>query len=314
MVTPTEALTECRSVAIIPAYNEERFIASVVLKARKYVDKVIVVDDGSTDATAELAEQVGAIVLRHDSNKGKGGALNTGFRKARELGAQVVALLDGDGQHRPDDIPHMIQPILDGQSDMVVGSRYLELKSEIPLYRRVGQVAITFFTRVSSGVSSTDSWSGYRAFSQRAVQCIHFREGGWGVDPEFQFLAREYGLRVTEVPIIAIYDEPAKRNPIPHGLRTLNAILRLAGQHRPLLVLGLSGLITIMVGFLMGLWVVNRYTTRHELAIGIALLSAMLSIIGTLSLFTGITLHSVRGFIVDLETSLQFPGFKDRDE
>ena len=227
-----------KAVAIIPAYNEERFIGSVVLKARQYVDTVIVINDGSSDATGQIAEAAGALVVSLETNGGKGAALNTGFRTARDMGAQAVALLDGDGQHRPEDIPHMIKPILDGEADMVIGSRYLELKSDIPVYRRLGQQIVTLLTNSTSGVSSTDSWSGFRAFSCRALDAIHFRESGWGVDPEFQFQARDHEFKVVEVPIVALYEEKAKRNPLPHGLKTINAIMRLTGQHRPLLYVG----------------------------------------------------------------------------
>ena len=271
-----------RILAIVPAYNEERFIGSVVLRARKYVDAVVVVDDGSADATAEIAQAAGAIVVRHPTNSGKGAALNSGFRKARELGAEAVALLDGDGQHRPDDIPAMMRPVLEGQADMVIGSRYIGVKGHIPWYRRLGQTGVTLLTNAGSGVPSTDSWSGYRAFSAQALECIRFREGGWGVDPEFQFQCREHGLRVTEVPIRAIYEEKAKRNPIPHGLKTVNAILRLTGQHRPLLFFGVAGLLILVAAMVIGLRVVSGFDASGRLAVGMALLVALLVIIGVL--------------------------------
>ena len=285
-------------VAVIPAYNEERFIGSVVLKARQHVDRVIVVDDGSTDATGAIAAAAGAIVLRHEPNQGKGAALNTGFHHARDLGARAVVLLDGDGQHRPEDIPRLVQPVLDGQADMVIGSRYLGLESEIPAYRRLGQRVVTTMTNTCSGVRCTDSWSGYRAFSRRALQCIFFGENGWGVDPEFQFQAREHHLEVVEVPIVAIYEEQAKRNPFAHGFKTVNAILRMVSQHRPLLYFGVTGLLILGAGLLTGLWVVERFITARVLPTGIALISVLLTIIGMLSLFTGIILHSIRGLML----------------
>jgi glycosyltransferase involved in cell wall biosynthesis len=298
-------------IAVIPAYNEERFIGSVVLKALQYVDIVIVVDDGSLDDTAEIAKNAGAVVVQHQTNRGKGAALNSGFAKARALGAQVVALLDGDGQHRPDDIPKLVRPVLEQDVDMVVGSRYLELKSRIPLYRRVGQYIITALTNISSGISSTDSWSGYRAFSRRALERIYFHESGWGVDPEFQFKASELDLNVVEVPIVAIYEEKAKRNPIPHGLKTLNAILRLIGQHRPLLFFSGTGFLILLAGFITGLWVVAVYDATQALAIGTTLICLLLCIVGTLTLFTGFILHSTRGLILEFTKVANMPGSRD---
>ena len=291
--------------AVIPAYNEERFIGSVVIKVRKYTDAVIVVDDGSRDATAEIAQAAGAIVVRHEKNRGKGAALNSGFQKARELGAQVVAVLDGDGQHRAEEIPSLVQPVLDGKADMVVGSRFLGTKNRAPLYRRVGQRIVTFLTNLTSGVSSTDSWSGFRAFSQKAVESLQFHEGGWGADPEFQFQAREHHLKIAEVPILALYEEKAKRNPIAHGMKTVNAILRLVGQHRPLLFFGVSGFLILLAGLACGAWVVDSYRRGLVLAVGTALISVLLSVIGTLSLFTGIMLHSIRGFLMDIKENMR---------
>ncbi len=119
-------------LALIPAYDEDRFIASVVLKARRFVDEVIVIDDGSMDETAALAEAAGASVIRQSCNQGKAAALNAGLAEARQRGARAVVLLDGDGQHNPADIPALLQPILDGKADMVVGSRFLGLPSNTP--------------------------------------------------------------------------------------------------------------------------------------------------------------------------------------
>lgn len=285
-------------IAVIPAYNEERFIGSVVIRARQHVDRVIVVDDGSTDATGAIAAAAGALVLRHEPNQGKGAALNTGFQKARDLDAEAVVLLDGDGQHLPEDIPRVVQPVLDGQADMVVGSRYLGLESDIPAYRRLGQRVVTTMTNTCSGVPCTDSWSGYRAFSRRALHSVFFGESGWGVDPEFQFQAREHGLEVIEVPIVAVYEEQAKRNPFAHGFKTVNAILRMVSQHRPLLYFGVTGFLLLGAGLVAGLWVVERFNTVRVLPTGIALISVLLIIIGMLSLFTGIILHSIRGLML----------------
>jgi glycosyltransferase involved in cell wall biosynthesis len=289
-------------IAVIPAYNEERFIGSVVLAARKYVDTVLVVDDGSEDQTSEIARAAGAVVVRHETNRGKGAALDSGFEKARELRPQAVVVLDGDGQHKPEDIPRMVEPVLAEQADMVVGSRYMGVANTAPLYRKLGQRIMTWLTNFFSGVKSTDSWSGFRAFSQSAVEKIQFREGGWGADPEFQFQAREFQLRIVEIPIAAVYQEKAKRNPFGHGVQTVNAVLRLVGQHRPLLFFGVTGVFLILAGLGFGVWVVESYNRAHILAVGIALISVLLSIIGVFSLFTGIVLHSVRGLLMELKS------------
>lgn len=160
---------------------------------------------------------------------------------------------------------------------------------------------VTFLTNASSGVKSTDSWSGYRALSSRALDFIHFKESGWGADPEFQFQAREYGLRVGEVPIVTLYREKAKRNPLPHGVKTVNAILRMVIQYRPLLFFGVSGSILVLLGLIAGVWVYQRLQQTGVLAVGIAMVSVLLLIVGILTVYTGIILHSMRAAIIDLK-------------
>jgi len=289
-----------RVVAVIPAFNEERSIGSVALQAQRYVESVIVVDDGSTDATAEIAADAGAIVVRHAQNQGKGVALNTGFRRAHEIGADVVVTFDADGQHRPEEMAAVVAPVLHGQADIVVGSRYLEQTSQVPPLRIFGHRIFNFITNRSSGVSITDSQSGFRAFSARALKSIFFSSKSFSVESEMQFLARDHRLRITEVPIEIRYEERPKRNVLLHGLIVLNGILRLIGQHRPLLFLCVPGLSTFLVGLLLGLWVIEIYRSSRELVTGYALMTLLLSVVGLLTLYTGIMLHSVRGLLLSL--------------
>jgi len=285
-------------VAVIAAYDEDRFIGSVVLKARHYVDHVIVVDDGSSDDTAQVAEEAGAIVIRHETNLGKAEAINTGLRRAREMDACVAVLLDADGQHNPHEIPTVMAPIQAGQADLVVGSRFLTVRSPIPRWRIFGQHALTLATNVASGVSLTDSQSGFRALSQNALHRLDFRaEGGLSVESEMQFLIHEHRLNVTEVPISVTYAEKSKRNPVRHGMQVVNAIIVLVSQHRPLFFFGVSGLIILLGGLLLGVVVIERYNTYQNLAVGYALISILLDIIGIQTLFTGIILHSLRAFL-----------------
>ncbi len=287
-------------VAIVPAYNEERFVGSVVLRIRRYVDHVVVVDDGSTDATAEIAEAAGAIVVRHSQNRGKGCALNSGFRKARELGATIAVTLDADGQHLPDELQTVVAPVRDGQADIVVGSRYLEPTSAVPRHRVVGHQLFNFVTGQAAGVMLSDSQSGFRAFSARALWALSFRSAGFSVESEMQFMARDHNLRTVEVPITILYHEKPKRSVIAHGLLVLNGLLQLAGQYRPLLFFGLPGFLLLLLGGGWGLRVVEIYLETQILAVGYALISVLLTLLGTLSIFSGIILHSVRGLLTSM--------------
>ena len=239
-------------VAIVPAYNEERFIGSVVLKTQKYVDAVLVVDDGSTDATAEIAEAAGAIVVRHKQNRGKGHALNTGFREARELAPQAVVLIDGDGQHLAQEIPGLVAPVLEDKADIVVGSRYMTKECGVPRHRVLGHWAFTSMTNLLSGVPLSDSQNGFRAFSAKAVDEIAFSSGGFSVESEMQFLAGDHKLRVAEAPVTALYPDAPKRSVIAHGLMVLQGMLRLVGQYRPLLFFGGPGIFLLLCGMSWG--------------------------------------------------------------
>jgi glycosyltransferase involved in cell wall biosynthesis len=289
-------------IAVIPAYNEDRFIGSVVLKTRHYVDHVIVVDDGSTDLTPRIAEEAGAILVQHDDNQGKAQAINTGLQRARQMGAAVVILIDADGQHDPAHIPALIAPIEAGEADLVVGSRFLDMRSPIPRWRILGQHALTVVTNVASGVALTDSQSGFRALSRAALETMKFRpNGGFSIESEMQFLIQKHQLSVAEVPVQMTYAEGPKRNPFTHGLQVINGIITMVSQHRPLFFFGIPGLIILSVGLGLGLVVVDRYNTYQNLAVGTALISILLDIIGIQTLFTGIILHSLRAFLTDNE-------------
>ncbi|MHB0869411.1 MAG: glycosyltransferase family 2 protein [Chloroflexota bacterium] len=289
-----------RIALLVPAYNEERYIGSIVLKAKRRARTVIVVDDGSEDATAEIAMAAGAVVVRHESNRGKGAALNTGFSVARGLKAEALVVMDGDGQHRVEEIPTVAAPVLAGQTDIAVGSRYLEPTSRVPRHRVLGHWAFNLITRQASGVAASDSQSGFRAFSTRALELLSFSSNGFSVESEMQFLARERHLRMAEVPITITYFEKPKRPVLAHGAVVLNGILLLIGQYRPLLFMGMPGFLCVLAGIFWGLRVVDLYQTTRTLAVGYALISVLLCVGGLVALSTGVILHSVRGLLLEL--------------
>jgi glycosyltransferase involved in cell wall biosynthesis len=291
--------TPRRVMAVIPAYNEERFIGSVVLKARKFAGQVIVVDDGSTDATAEVARDAGATVVQHRQNRGKGAALTTAFNLAQKHQPDVVVMLDADGQHRPEELAQVIDPVLQGDADIVVGSRYLTGDCDVPKHRIWGHWAFNTLTNLISGVSSSDSQSGFRAFSPHALGTLSIHSDGFSVESEMQFIAKQNHLRLVEVPVTIRYTDKPKRPVMAHGLRVLNGVLRLVGQYRPLLFFGVPGMVVLLSGFGMGMLVVNIYNRMQQLAVGYAMLSVLLTLVGMLSLSTGIILHSVRGLLID---------------
>ncbi|MGB4758126.1 MAG: glycosyltransferase family 2 protein, partial [Candidatus Methanoculleus thermohydrogenotrophicum] len=163
-----------RTLVAMPAYNEEAYIAKTIVGARRHADAVLVVDDGSTDETVAIAEALGAIVVRHATNRGYGGALQTIFATARRMGVEELVIIDADGQHDPEDIPRLLSELRSG-NDVVIGSRVLEGSAgDIPTYRKVGMKVLDAATTLAgNGLAITDSQSGFRAYGRRAIEAIH---------------------------------------------------------------------------------------------------------------------------------------------
>lgn len=292
-------------VVVIPAYNEERFIASVVLSAHDHADVVIVVDDGSTDRTADLAERAGAQVVRMAKNGGKGAALNAGFEAAQKHYPSVVVILDGDAQHDAADIPAVASPILAGKADVVIGSRFLNVRSRIPVWRQFGQKALNVATNAASGVTLTDTQSGFRAFSPNCVQILRFRSKGLAVESEMQFVFKKAGLRVAEVPITVQYLDGNKRNPVSHGLSVVDAILTLAARRRPLLFFGLVGMPLFGAGLWVGSAVLSIAERSHQTPIGMLVASSGLLLAGLLMVVTGVTLNTFDSLVGQIRDEIR---------
>lgn len=281
-------------IAVIPAFNEERFIASVVLNTLQYVHHVIVVDDGSSDRTSTLAEQAGAQVIRQPCNMGKAQALNAGFRAALKHHPKAVVCLDGDAQHDSADLHDVVRPILDEGIDVVIGSRFLGIGNTAPGWRQVGQNALTHVTNLTSGVQLTDSQSGFRAFSPNALRVLHFDTPGLSVESEMQFLLAQTALSVKEVPIHVRYMDGNKRNPLIHGLQVIDAILSLVAHRRPLLFFSLPGALVATLGLILGFSVWLAAQAPGELRMGLVVLTSLLMIGGLLLALTGLLLHSMQ--------------------
>ncbi|MDW8049286.1 MAG: glycosyltransferase family 2 protein, partial [Nitrososphaerota archaeon] len=260
-------------VACIPAYNEEATIAKVILQTRRHVDHVIVCDDGSTDVTGEIAQALGAEVIRHERNMGYGAALSTLFARARELGADVMVLLDGDGQHDPAEIPNVMEPILKGEADVVTGSRFIGGNNNcIPRYRKSGIKAITKLARAMSYDDLTDAQCGFRAFNKKAIILLTPNESGMGASTELLLKAKENKLRLKEVPVKVKYElsEPSSQNALIHGMDVVLSTLKYISTKRPLLFYGLPGIIALIIGLGFWVWTFQEFAIRHQVITNIA--------------------------------------------
>jgi glycosyltransferase involved in cell wall biosynthesis len=281
----------------IPCYNEEVAIGSLVLRASQYADQVVVLDDGSTDHTAEVARLAGARVLVHDVNMGKGAALRDLFRYATQAGCDIIVIIDGDGQHNPDDIPKLVDPILRDEADVVNGSRYLSGKARTtPRYRRFGQIVLdrVIHWGVNGGVTFTDTQSGFRAFSIKTAPYFMFNSDELTIDSEMLMDAVNAQLRIKEVDIGVRYDVGrSSKHPVSHGLQVLMGVLRSIEFNSPLRAFTVPGLILVAVAVGLAFFVIQAYSIVGYVVIGPTLLMLLLMIVGTFLVFTGIILHSM---------------------
>lgn len=287
-------------VIVIPAHNEAGSIEKIVIQALTYTKLVIVVDDGSTDSTGELAESKGAIVNRHADNLGKAAALNTGFQKARGFSPDVVVAMDADEQHLFEDLYKVLAPVILGQADMVVGSRYLQHTSIVSFSRKWGHRALNLLTWFLSGVAVDDSQSGYRALSPLALKMMYFRSDGFSVESEMQFLAGQHHLRVRDVPITIQYLHKPKRSAVIQGLNVLAGDLKLTMHYRPLLFFGFPGLILFGAGVIGCTQIAAVVDVWRNISVGRALSYRLLCDTGLALMVTGY----IHNLINHLHTSL----------
>ena len=240
---PLPDLPKATTVALIPAYNEEKTIANVVKEAKKFVDLVIVVDDGSRDATATVAEEAGAVVVRHPRNMGYGAAVKTLMRAALAADAQYAVLLDADGQHDPTDIPKFLLKLKEG-ADVVMGNRFKT--SKIPTYRKIGIYTIRTTLQLL-GIRTTDPENGYRAFNRKALETLvkELEETWMGISSQTVYIATRRKLRIDEIPTTVRYEgETSTESPISHGLSVIWTIIWtwLTEKPRRTLALGIAAL------------------------------------------------------------------------
>ncbi len=206
---------------IIPAYNEEKRIGKVLQKIPEFVDEVIVVDDGSEDRTSEVARGFGAKVIRLEQNQGKGRAMSEGIKKAN---GDIIVFIDADGQHKPEEIIKLVEPIINGEADFVIGSRLIKAQGERPLIRKISNFITTSLIRLKLGINVRDTQSGFRAIRREFLPEIESKR--YEVETEVLIKAVKKGARVKEVPVSMIYGIETGHFRLEDILRFLHSLVK----------------------------------------------------------------------------------------
>ena len=289
-------------VAVIPAYNEALTIGSIILETKKYVDEIIVVDDGSKDNTYEIACLSNVNVLQHTHNLGKGAALKTGIQYAqKKLNADIIVCFDADGQHFPAHIPIVLEPIYSEIAELVLASRFLDKRftEYIPGYRRFGLKILNFLTNISIKNKITDSQNGFRAFTADVANLFKFTQTGFTIESEMLENASDNNIRMKEVSLPAKYEGldtstlPARK----HGFKVLSYLISLIRDKHPLLFFSIPGALLVGLGLIVGIYTMDFYFKHGWLPLVSTVISVGAGFTGALLLFIGLTLSAISRII-----------------
>jgi len=278
----------------IPAYNEEKNIASIITKLKKITDSIIVCDDGSSDMTSDISKNLGAIVITHKKNMGYGVAINSIFQKAKELNIDLLVTFDADGQHRVEDIEKVVEPIKNNTADLVIGSRFLDKKSNVPNYRKIGIKVITKITNVSIKKKLTDSQSGFRAYNKQVLSQISPSDIGMGISTEILIKSSSKGLRIMEVPVTILYSgDTSTHNPVSHGTSVLLSTIKFTSIEHPLKFYGIPSVIFLIIGGIFTTLAIQYYIDVGRLNSNLTLIGGGAVLIGIIFLICAILLYSL---------------------
>lgn len=294
----TRLSRKVRIVAGIPALNEERTIAKVIVQAMEQVDTILVVDDGSKDETSAIAKKLGAVVLKHTRNLGKGAALRDCFNWAKRAGADVLVTIDADGQHDPADIPRLVAALERKRADVVIGSR-LGRPPGMPRHRWMGARTLDAATGVRIDGRLLDSQSGLRAYSRNAIENLVVTDLGMGADAELIMRANGARLRIVEVSIRANYggSNTSKSHPVIHGLNALFGIIRFTSIQHPLTFYGGFAFVSFVISLYFGFKTIDYFQRFGKVLIDLALVSIASGLLAFVALFTGVILFTLIGLI-----------------
>ena len=280
----------------IPAFNEEKNIAKIIVKLQNIADTIIVCNDGSTDLTKEICEKMDVELINHTKNLGYGAGIRSIFLKASEMDADILVTFDADGQHRVGDIEKVIQPIIKNDADIVIGSRFLdeENSENVPKYRKAGIKAITSITDSVTNLKLTDAQSGFRAYKKNVLKDIVPADKGMGVSTEILIKSSKSGFRVKEVPIKILYEgDTSTHHPVSHGASVVFSTMKYSSIEHPLKFYGIPGVIFLAIGLFFIIWTLQAFSETRQIITNISLIGIGSIILGTMLSMTAIMLYSL---------------------
>jgi len=283
-------------IACIPAYNEGDVISKIINDVSKYVDKVIVCDDGSTDDTFLNAKKSGAYVIKHLTNKGKGAAMRSLFNEAKKISADIIITLDGDGQFLPEEIPKLVEKLIQKNADIVIGYRFDKKENKIPTHRRVGNKILDKITNLASELPFRDTQSGFRAYSKKAIDIIEFSSNGFTADSEILIDASGKKLKILEEKITVLYNTGRKtstKGVMSHFSELIGGIIRIIAIRHPLRYLGIPGFILLILGILYSGIVISIFNETRYFSIPSTFVALGSLMIGLVLLLMAVVLYSI---------------------
>ena len=278
----------------LPAYNEEKNIAKIIVHLKKIADQIIVCDDGSEDSTSMIAKSLGVIVINHPKNLGYGSAIKSIFLKAKEINADILVTIDADGQHKIEDVEKVVKPIVDGHADISIGSRFLKEGDAVPNYRKLGIKVITKVTNSSLSDKITDAQSGFRAYNKKVLQSLTPSDSGMGISTEILIKSSNLGLKIAEVPTEIQYEgDTSSQNPVSHGTGVLMSTLKYISIERPLIFYGIPSFIFFIIGLTFTFFAAQYYAEIGRLNTNLTLIAGGTLLIGVILIVTTILLYSL---------------------
>ena len=279
----------------LPAFNEAKNIATIIAQLKKKYELIIVCDDGSSDLTSEIAEEMGVIVVKHKTNLGYGAAIRSLFLKANELNCDVLVTFDSDGQHKISDIENVIKPIQNKEANIVIGSRFIgNVEGNLPTYRKLGIKAITNLVNSNTGNKITDSQSGFRGYDKITLETIVPSDSGMGVSTEILIKANKQNFKIIETPITILYKEKiSSQQTLSHGTSVILSTMKFISIEHPLKFYGIPGISFLTIGLFFIMWTIHEFSIGGSIITNLSIIGIGSTILGSIFVMTSILLYSV---------------------